>query len=72
MLERLAAAHRAGQLNFYGDHTHLAEADAFKAFLAPIKKTKWFVYANVRLPGLRPCLPIYPVTLTASQSRTDG
>ena len=51
MLERLAAAHRAGQLNFYGDHTHLAEADAFKAFLAPIKKTKWFVYAKRPFAG---------------------
>ena len=51
MLERLAAAHRAGQLKFYGDHTHLAEADAFKAFLAPIKKTKWFVYAKRPFAG---------------------
>jgi Putative transposase/Transposase zinc-binding domain len=51
MLERLVSAHRAGQLNFYGDHTYLAEADAFNAFLAPIKKTKWFVYAKRPFAG---------------------
>jgi len=51
MLERLVAAHRAGQLNFFGDHIHLAEATAFKGFLAPIKKTKWFVYAKRPFAG---------------------
>ena len=51
MLEKLAAAHRAGQLNFYADHAHLAQADAFNAFLAPIKKTKWFVYAKRPFAG---------------------
>jgi hypothetical protein len=25
---------------------HLAAADAFAAFLAPLKKTKWFVYSK--------------------------
>lgn len=51
MLERIAAAHYAGQLDFYGDHTHLADADAFTAFLTPIKKTKWFVYAKRPFAG---------------------
>jgi hypothetical protein len=46
MLEKLAAAHKAGKLRFFGDHAHLARADAFAAFLAPLRKTKWFVYSK--------------------------
>ena len=46
MLEKLAAAHKAGKLRFFGEHAHLAGADAFAAFLAPLKKTKWFVYSK--------------------------
>ena len=34
MLEKLAAAHNAGKLTFFGDHAHLADAKAFAAFLA--------------------------------------
>jgi hypothetical protein len=46
MLEKLAAAHKAGKLRFFGEHAHLASADAFAAFLAPLRKTKWFVYSK--------------------------
>jgi len=46
MLEKLAAAHKAGKLRFFGQHAHLASADAFAAFLAPLRKTKWFVYSK--------------------------
>ena len=46
MLEKLAAAHKAGKLRFFGEFAHLASADAFAAFLAPIRKTKWFVYSK--------------------------
>jgi hypothetical protein len=46
MLEKLAAAHKAGKLRFFGEHAHLAGVDAFAAFLAPLKKTKWFVYSK--------------------------
>jgi hypothetical protein len=45
-LDRLAAAHAAGCLNFFGDHTHLGEAQAFAAYLAPLRKTEWVVYAK--------------------------
>jgi hypothetical protein len=45
-LERLAAAHDAGRLQFFGDHAHLAERDAFTAYLAPLRKTEWVVYAK--------------------------
>ncbi|MGO9546341.1 MAG: IS91 family transposase [Rhodomicrobium sp.] len=51
MLEKLAAAHRAGKLRFFGEHAHLASADAFAAFLAPLRKTKWFVYSKRPFSG---------------------
>jgi Putative transposase/Transposase zinc-binding domain len=50
-LEKLAAAHAAGHFQFVGDHAHLADAQAFEAFLAPQKKTKWFVYAKRPFAG---------------------
>ena len=36
MLTKLAAAHAAGKLQFFGTHAHLAAAKAFAAFLAPL------------------------------------
>ncbi|MGH8442402.1 MAG: IS91 family transposase [Nevskiaceae bacterium] len=50
-LAMLAAAHAAGRLQFFGNHAHLADAQAFAAFLAPLKKTKWFVYAKRPFAG---------------------
>jgi hypothetical protein len=51
MLEKLAAAHAAGQLQFFGAHAHLADAKAFAAFLAPLKKKRWFVYSKRPFAG---------------------
>jgi hypothetical protein len=51
MLERLAAAHAAGQLAFFGAHAPLTGNRAFAAFLAPLKKTKWFVYSKRPFAG---------------------
>ena len=51
MLEQLAAAHAAGKLQFFGEHAHLAAAAAFAAFLAPLRKTNWFVYAKPPFAG---------------------
>ncbi len=51
MLEKLAAAHKAGKLRFFGEHAHLAGAEAFAAFLAPLKKTDWFVYSKRPFSG---------------------
>jgi hypothetical protein len=45
-LETLAAAHEAGRLQFFGDHAWLAERDAFTAYLAPLRKAEWVVYAK--------------------------
>src|SRR5918996_3130103 len=51
MLEKLAAAHAAGKLQFFGEHSHLGDAGAFAAFLAPLHKTRWFVYAKRPFAG---------------------
>jgi Putative transposase/Transposase zinc-binding domain len=45
-LEALSAAHEANRLNFFGNNTHLIEAQAFAAYLAPLRKTEWVVYAK--------------------------
>lgn len=52
MLDKLVAAHKAGKLNFFGAYAHLSKSGAFAAFLAPTRKTKWFVYA--KRPFARP------------------
>ena len=43
-LARLAAAHK--QLQFFGNHAPLANAQAFAACLAPLRKTEWIVYSK--------------------------
>ena len=50
-LEKLTTAHAAGRLTFFGDDAHLADDDAFAAFLAPLRKTRWFVYAKRPFAG---------------------
>jgi len=45
-LAKLAAAHAAGRLAFFGDHAALADAQAFAAHLAPLRQTEWVVYAK--------------------------
>ena len=45
-LEKLVAAHQAGHLSFFGDDIHPADAQSFAAFLAPLRKVEWVVYAK--------------------------
>jgi hypothetical protein len=45
-LEKLIAAHATGHLYFFGDHAALADAQAFAAYLAPLRKIEWVVYAK--------------------------
>jgi Putative transposase/Transposase zinc-binding domain len=45
-LAKLVAAHRAGRLKFYGVHARLDNIRAFKAYLAPLRKIDWVVYAK--------------------------
>ena len=50
-LQMLVAAHDADQLKFHGDHAALADAAAFAAFLAPLRKAEWVVYAKKPFGG---------------------
>jgi hypothetical protein len=45
-LRKLLAAHQAGRLKFFGDRAALADARAFAAYLAPLRRAKWVVYAK--------------------------
>ena len=56
MLEKLLAAHQAGRLRFLGSHAHLADAKTLAAFLAPLSKKRWFVYAKRPFAGPRAVL----------------
>ena len=50
-IEELEKLHRAGQLHFFGDDAHLAEATAFARWLAPLRKSEWVVYAKRPFAG---------------------
>jgi hypothetical protein len=45
-LAMLDAAHRAGQLQFFGANMALVEPQLFAAYLAPVRKTEWVVYSK--------------------------
>jgi len=45
-LQKLAAAHQAGELQFFGNHAQLSNAKAFAAYLAPLRNSKWVVYCK--------------------------
>ena len=51
MLAKLLAAHKAGRLAFFGPHAHLAERRAFAAYLAPLRRITWYVYAKPPFGG---------------------
>ena len=46
LLEKLVAAHDAGRLQFFGNHAPLANAQAFAAYLQPLRKVEWVVYSK--------------------------
>jgi hypothetical protein len=50
-LEKLAAAHEAGCLRFFGDLRHLADSQAFADHLSPLRKIEWVVYAKRPFAG---------------------
>lgn len=50
-LEELSKAQAAGQLQFFGEYAHLADASAFAGWLAPLKKCEWVVYAKRPFAG---------------------
>ncbi len=50
-LEKLAAAHEAGRLRFFGDHRRLADVQAFADYIGPLRKAEWVVYAKRPFAG---------------------
>ena len=50
-LEELLQAHQGGKLKFFGEHTSLADVQAFKKWLAPSHKCEWVVYAKRPFAG---------------------
>jgi putative transposase/transposase-like zinc-binding protein len=50
-LEQLVAAHEAGRLQFFGHHAALADIAPFAAFLAPLRRSEWVVYAKKPFGG---------------------
>ena len=50
-LDKLIAAHEAGQLRFFNDHAALADGAAFKRYLDPLRKIEWVVYAKEPFAG---------------------
>ena len=50
-VEELARAHQCGRLQFFGDQALLADATAFRAWLAPLRKCEWVVYAKRPFAG---------------------
>jgi hypothetical protein len=50
-LEELQRLHDGGKLRFFGEHVALAEPAAFKAWLAPLRKCEWVVYAKRPFAG---------------------
>lgn len=50
-LRGLAQAHREGELQFFGKHTELADADTFQRWLHPLWNCEWVVYAKPPFAG---------------------
>jgi hypothetical protein len=48
---KLQAAHQAGRLSFFGKHASLANTKPFTAWLAPLRKAEWVVYAKRPFAG---------------------
>jgi hypothetical protein len=51
ILEGLVRLHNAGKLHFFGDRVDLADTTNFAAFLAPLRKIDWVVYAKEPFAG---------------------
>ena len=50
-LEKLSAAHHAGELKFFGEQTALAQTKAFTDWLTPLRQLEWVVYAKRPFAG---------------------
>ena len=78
MLEKLAAAHAAHRLAFFGALAPLADAEAFAQLLRSLRTKRWFVYAKEPFAGPKQVLAYlsrYTHRVAISNSRllkTDG
>lgn len=50
-LDKLQAAHQQGRLSFFGKHAGLTKTKTFAAWLAPLRKVEWVVYAKRPFAG---------------------
>jgi len=50
-LDKLCDAHRAGTLQFFGEHRELAETKSFSDWLKPLRQIEWFLYAKRPFAG---------------------
>src|SRR5215471_2163386 len=57
LLDKLTAAHKAEQLEFFGKHVKLADAKAFSAYLAPLRNCEWVVYCKRPFAGPEAAIP---------------
>jgi len=49
--EKLVAAHRNGELQFFAEHAKLCDAQAFVDWLQPLRRSDWVVYAKRPFAG---------------------
>ena len=72
-LEELAKAHRAGQLQFFGEYAALADAARLRRLARAAARTAngWSM-PNAPLPDRRRCWPICPAIPTGWRSPTGG
>jgi len=71
-IEGLLALHSARELVFFGDLAELSEPQAFAAYLAPLRKIEWVVYAKPpfgRPEAVLAYLSRYTHHMTISNSR---
>ena len=71
-LEGLLALHRAEELAFFGDQIGLSQPQAFAAYLAPLRKKEWVVYAKPPFGGpeaVLAYLSLYTHRVAISNSR---
>jgi hypothetical protein len=72
VLAMLLTAHGEGRLRFFGEHEALANEKAFAAFLRPLKRSEWVVYAKRPFAGPEAVQAISRVILLAWPSPTAG
>ncbi len=51
ILEGLVKPHKAGKLHFFGDLTDLTDQNSFNAFLKPLRRIDWVIYAKEPFAG---------------------